>query len=440
MSEIKEFEMEMATVSKEKPPISSRKVEALVNLSMKYMKYFKHVVHCVEKFISKARSEYKLPGLYVIDAIVRASKQRYGEKDPYGPRFQQNLTQTFVFLLRCGLEDQENVREVVRRWQRAAIFPNDVCESILNPGGDTNVANSSSGLPQSALAAVADDFDYGEDEDDTERLMQLRQRLQEEEKKALEPAKEESATPVKHAFDAAKVTSFLSKLIQPIASVTTAEPPAAPVRVPSPSSPSNPDHAMRILPPDHIRVVSLCLWFGNVADDGLFPVLDAEMQRIGLLDRFVVNKEKHCAFAHYKKREEAEYAFQCLQAQDSITRRNNIKIRWARGYAQKGLKPEYFDWETGVSVIPIHFVTRRNLPTFCDGCVIDRATIAGALLEDLVALPDASFYDSRIKVVVNPPARIAPTANPGFIPVPPPREFSHPPAHDDGFVNKRPRF
>jgi hypothetical protein len=124
-------------------------------------------------------------------------------------------------------------------------------------------------------AAVADDFDYGEDEDDTERLMQLRQRLQEEEKKALEPAKEESAAPVKHAFDAAKVTSFLSKLIQPTATVTTAEPPAAPVRVPSPSSPSNPDHTMRVLPPDHIRgllFVLLCVFFLSMSKSSGEPV------------------------------------------------------------------------------------------------------------------------------------------------------------------------
>jgi len=48
----------------------------------------------------QCQPEYKLPGLYVIDAIVRESRRQFSpEKDLYAPRFAKNFEATFHNLL-----------------------------------------------------------------------------------------------------------------------------------------------------------------------------------------------------------------------------------------------------------------------------------------------------------------------------------------------------
>ena len=51
--------------------------------------------------------EYKLPGLYVVDSIVRQSRHQFGtEKDVFGPRFSKNFEKTFRNLFLCTPSDQ----------------------------------------------------------------------------------------------------------------------------------------------------------------------------------------------------------------------------------------------------------------------------------------------------------------------------------------------
>jgi len=48
----------------------------------------------------QCQPEYKLPGLYVIDAIVRESRRQFSpEKDLFAPRFSKNFEATFHNLL-----------------------------------------------------------------------------------------------------------------------------------------------------------------------------------------------------------------------------------------------------------------------------------------------------------------------------------------------------
>ena len=50
----------------------------------------------------QCRVEYKVPGLYVIDSIIRQSRHQFGpEKDVFAARFAKNIVHTFYFLLRC---------------------------------------------------------------------------------------------------------------------------------------------------------------------------------------------------------------------------------------------------------------------------------------------------------------------------------------------------
>lgn len=60
--------------------------------------------------IFQCKPEYKVPGLYVIDSIVRQSRHQFGsEKDVFAPRFTKNIVGTFQQLLKCP--DGEKVSE-----------------------------------------------------------------------------------------------------------------------------------------------------------------------------------------------------------------------------------------------------------------------------------------------------------------------------------------
>ena len=53
------------------------------------------------------RAEYKIPGLYVIDSIVRQSRHQFGpEKDVFAPRFAKNIQLTFYHLYKCSEEEK----------------------------------------------------------------------------------------------------------------------------------------------------------------------------------------------------------------------------------------------------------------------------------------------------------------------------------------------
>ena len=82
-------------------------MQAITKCAMKGVKFYKHIVQSVEKFLQKCKVEYKIPGLYVIDSIVRQSRHQFGQdKDVFGPRFAKNLLVTFYFIYQCNPEDK----------------------------------------------------------------------------------------------------------------------------------------------------------------------------------------------------------------------------------------------------------------------------------------------------------------------------------------------
>jgi len=128
MSCITEFVFcsQLSSLYEVKPPISKAKMNNLTKTAIKAIKFYKHVVQSVEKFIQKVyplspvfglffkfvfclqcKMEYKVPGLYVIDSIVRQSRHQFGaDKDVFAPRFAKNLYSTFTHLFQCPPEDK----------------------------------------------------------------------------------------------------------------------------------------------------------------------------------------------------------------------------------------------------------------------------------------------------------------------------------------------
>ncbi|KAI8142062.1 hypothetical protein BJV82DRAFT_158983 [Fennellomyces sp. T-0311] len=75
-----EFKDELEALLNIQLPISQSKIQSLRNLAIKHPKHQNYLVQCVCKFIETAPPDYRLPGLYLIDAIVRRCKEDKDEE------------------------------------------------------------------------------------------------------------------------------------------------------------------------------------------------------------------------------------------------------------------------------------------------------------------------------------------------------------------------
>ncbi|XP_064095293.1 SR-related and CTD-associated factor 4-like isoform X7 [Macrobrachium nipponense] len=133
MEAVKSFNSELAGLYECKPPISKAKMTAITKGAIRAIKFYKHVVQSVEKFIQKCKTEYKIPGLYVIDSIVRQSRHQFGiEKDVFAPRFAKNIRVTFFYLFKCPQEDKSKVIRVLNLWQRNQVFAEDIIQPLFD--------------------------------------------------------------------------------------------------------------------------------------------------------------------------------------------------------------------------------------------------------------------------------------------------------------------
>uniref|UniRef100_A0A8C3S1A8 SR-related CTD associated factor 8 n=1 Tax=Chelydra serpentina TaxID=8475 RepID=A0A8C3S1A8_CHESE len=109
------------------------KMTQITKAAIKAIKFYKHVVQSVEKFIQKCKPEYKVPGLYVIDSIVRQSRHQFGqEKDVFAPRFSNNIISTFQNLYRCPGDDKSKIVRVLNLWQKNNVFKSEIIQPLLD--------------------------------------------------------------------------------------------------------------------------------------------------------------------------------------------------------------------------------------------------------------------------------------------------------------------
>lgn len=139
MDVVQIFNDELQSLLDTKPPVSKAKMGLITRAAMKGVKFYKHIVQSVEKFIAKCRPEYKVPGLYVIDSIVRQSRHQFGiERDVYAARFSRNLQSTFDNLFAgCLADDKPKIVRVLNLWQKNGVFNSQIIQPLLdmaNPG------------------------------------------------------------------------------------------------------------------------------------------------------------------------------------------------------------------------------------------------------------------------------------------------------------------
>lgn len=145
MEVVKAFNSELTSLYEGKPPISKAKMTAITKSAIKGIKFYKHIVQSVEKFVQKCRPEYKVPGLYVVDSIVRQSRHQFGqEKDVFAPRFTKNIHNTFQHLFKCPVEDRPKIVRVLNLWQKNQVFPPDVIQPLLDMANPAAVSGGDS--------------------------------------------------------------------------------------------------------------------------------------------------------------------------------------------------------------------------------------------------------------------------------------------------------
>ncbi|KAA3671979.1 uncharacterized protein DEA37_0013472, partial [Paragonimus westermani] len=140
-------------------PVSRKKMASITRAALKALKFYKHIVQCVEKFIIRCPPELKIPGLYVIDAIVRQSQSCYHEKDVYGPRFMRNLVNIFLSLIQCEEKDKPMIMRVLYLWQRSSVFPSQVIQSLQNVVNDPSNISVVKQANMIVTAAMSQDFE-----------------------------------------------------------------------------------------------------------------------------------------------------------------------------------------------------------------------------------------------------------------------------------------
>ncbi|XP_034024312.1 SR-related and CTD-associated factor 4-like [Thalassophryne amazonica] len=133
MEAVNAFNMEMFSMTEMKPPISRAKMMCVTKAAIKAIKLYKHVVQIVEKFIKKCKPELKVPGLYVVDSIVRQSRHQFGvDRDVFGPRFLKNFTDTFQNLYCCPEDDKSKIVRVLNLWQKNDVFGMDTIQPLMD--------------------------------------------------------------------------------------------------------------------------------------------------------------------------------------------------------------------------------------------------------------------------------------------------------------------
>ncbi|XP_032363246.1 SR-related and CTD-associated factor 4 isoform X2 [Etheostoma spectabile] len=133
MDAVNAFNMELFSMIDMKPPISRAKMMSVTKSAIKAIKLYKHVVQIVEKFIKKCKPELKVPGLYVVDSIVRQSRHQFGvDKDVFAARFLKNFTDTFQNLYCCPEDDKNKIIRVLNLWQKNGVFDMDIIQPLMD--------------------------------------------------------------------------------------------------------------------------------------------------------------------------------------------------------------------------------------------------------------------------------------------------------------------
>eukprot|EP01091_Cochliopodium_minus_P015983 TRINITY_DN583_c0_g1_i5.p1 TRINITY_DN583_c0_g1~~TRINITY_DN583_c0_g1_i5.p1 ORF type:complete len:844 (-),score=295.04 TRINITY_DN583_c0_g1_i5:84-2579(-) len=131
-----EFVKELSKFKEVKPPIPASKINKIAKLASLNSQYYKYVVYEVEKFMNKYVSQNEdcnLTSIYIIDAICKYSKSKYGDKDKFCARFEKNLDYNFSMLCKGKSSSDKTFHSLNRTlgfWEKNNMFNLEVINKL----------------------------------------------------------------------------------------------------------------------------------------------------------------------------------------------------------------------------------------------------------------------------------------------------------------------
>lgn len=132
------------------------------------------MVFSIERFLSKASPEYRLPGFYVVDAITRAASKAPGDSEQaaYLQRFSEKLPGLFGSVQQSGTppKDFDKLRKLLGHWKKSKLFDegllSEIEASVFPPAvsvgdkyvpSDVQLGSSAPGTPPQGMTPRATD-------------------------------------------------------------------------------------------------------------------------------------------------------------------------------------------------------------------------------------------------------------------------------------------
>ncbi|KAG1088717.1 hypothetical protein G6F42_020188 [Rhizopus arrhizus] len=96
------FDKDLKSILETKLPVSASKITSLQALATAHPQHHNYITQCIARFIENAPPDYRLAGLYVIDAISRAchKQQRKREEAGEGPSELDGYLKRFAIVLK----------------------------------------------------------------------------------------------------------------------------------------------------------------------------------------------------------------------------------------------------------------------------------------------------------------------------------------------------
>ncbi|CDH50375.1 hypothetical protein RO3G_08120 [Lichtheimia corymbifera JMRC:FSU:9682] len=155
------FDKELKSILDAKLPVSASKINALQSLAISHPKHHNYIVQCVVRFIETAPPDYRLAGLYVVDAISRTVQKQMRKTADEG---NQHSVETEVYLRRfamvlkdgalqgcfvpCSSKDKEKVKKTLDIWELNGVFTKETVDYIRQSFLNEDYATSSGNYGQ----------------------------------------------------------------------------------------------------------------------------------------------------------------------------------------------------------------------------------------------------------------------------------------------------
>uniref|UniRef100_A0A8C6M2K4 SR-related CTD-associated factor 4b n=1 Tax=Nothobranchius furzeri TaxID=105023 RepID=A0A8C6M2K4_NOTFU len=347
MDAVNAFNMELFSMIDMKPPISRAKMMSVTKSAIKAIKLYKHVVQIVEKFIKKCKPELKVPGLYVVDSIVRQSRHQFGvDKDVFGPRFLKNFTETFQNLYHCPEDDKSKIARVLNLWQKNGVFDMDILQPLMDM---EDVVIS----PPPALEETGDFYLMCLQHSELYFRSPRRRRRSRSSSRSRWSRQQRSRSREQRwrSRSGSRDRSEREK------------------------DRERRQRGLPVLKSQTLSVCSTTLWVGQLDKKTQQSDVMSLLEEFGQIESINMIPPRGCAYIVMVHRQDAYTALRKLSRGSYKVNQKPVKIAWA---LNRGIKPahkKFWDVEQGVTYIPWGKVKVDELETFKEGGILDLETL-----------------------------------------------------------------